>query len=102
MVDADVVVVGGGPAGLSTAEAAARGYMSVCGALFGITDAAADLKTIRVQRANARRSALKFQQLRRGVPVIGGELIVRQLVRPERSELHFGARRWRVVRRISA
>ncbi len=61
-------------------EAAARLFMQSHGALFGIADADAELKTARVRTLDEgtpnQRSFTRFQQLMQGVPVFGGDVIV--------------------------
>jgi bacillolysin len=62
-------------AGAST-EAAARGFLSVYGELFGLKDQAQELRVMREKPADGGRSFARFQQVYRGVPVLGGELVV--------------------------
>ncbi|MEO8260256.1 MAG: M4 family metallopeptidase [Acidobacteriota bacterium] len=66
-------------------EAAARAYLSVCGALFGLppspnqagaVDPISQLRVIGTPQADGGRRAIRFQQLYENVPVLGGELIV--------------------------
>ena len=57
-------------------EAAARAYLSVCGSLFGLQDAAGDLTVTRAMLADARRTVIRFQQRQSGIPIMGAELIV--------------------------
>jgi bacillolysin len=66
-------------AGLSAAappEAAARGFLRANGADFGLRDQAAELRVSDQRRASRGRSSVRFAQVHRGVPVVGGELIV--------------------------
>lgn len=63
-------VRGGGP------EQAARGYLSECGSLFGLSDQATELALKSEKKAEDRRSILRFQQTHLGVPVFGGEMVV--------------------------
>ncbi|MFZ5818725.1 MAG: M4 family metallopeptidase, partial [Chloroflexota bacterium] len=56
-------------------EAAARGYLSVCGSLFGLRNQATDLSVIK-QRADGERTTVRFQQEYQGIPVVGGEMIL--------------------------
>ena len=55
-------------------ETAARGYLDVCGSLFGLSDPA-ELELTRATTRNGR-SVIRFQQHYRGIPVLGGELLV--------------------------
>ncbi len=69
------------PEGAETSpEAAARLFMQSYGALFGIANASAELKTERVRSLDEgtanQRSFTRFQQLMQGVPVFGGDVIV--------------------------
>jgi Zn-dependent metalloprotease len=57
-------------------ESAARAYLSVCGSLFGLGDQSSGLVVTRNLTAGANRRVVRFQQLNRGIPVIGGELNV--------------------------
>jgi len=57
-------------------EAAARAYLSTCGSLFGLQDQAHELTVKSETNADRGRSFLHFQQVYRGIPVIGGELVV--------------------------
>jgi YVTN family beta-propeller protein len=57
-------------------EAAARAYLSNCGALFGLIDQSAELKATRSTAADRQRTVVRFQQIHNGIPVLGGELIV--------------------------
>lgn len=61
--------------GLS-AEAAARAFLSEYGALFGLADPPTELIVKGQTIAAAGRTAVRFQQVHRGVPVLGGELMV--------------------------
>ena len=67
------------PSGLAPGpapETAARHYLSVCGALFGLGDPSTGL-ALRRQRDDGRgRTVVRFQQVERGIPVIAGELLV--------------------------
>ncbi|MFZ5912453.1 MAG: M4 family metallopeptidase [Chloroflexota bacterium] len=56
-------------------EAAARGYLSVCGSLFGLQDQASELAVIK-QKADGERTTVRFQQEYQGIPVVGGEMIL--------------------------
>ena len=60
----------------ATPEQAARSFLSVYGSLFGLTDAAGELSTMRTVERDRGRSFVRFQQLYRDIPVFGGELIV--------------------------
>lgn len=60
----------------ATAEQAARGYLSVCGSLFGIRDAQNELTLLRQKSTEIGGAAVRFQQTYQGIPVLGGEIIV--------------------------
>jgi Zn-dependent metalloprotease len=60
----------------STPQAAARRFMARYGSLFGIADASGDLRVARHERAVGGNTFVRYQQLHRGVPVLGGELAV--------------------------
>ncbi len=60
----------------ATPEAAARGFLSTYGSLFGLKEQARELKVMRSKRADPGRSFVRFQQLYSGIPILGGELIV--------------------------
>jgi Zn-dependent metalloprotease len=67
------------PAGLTRTappEAAARGFLAEHGSLFGLDNQAHDLRAMRTRAGAAGRSYVRFQQVHRGVPVLGGELVV--------------------------
>jgi bacillolysin len=57
-------------------EAVARDYLSRCGSLFGLVDQSSELVAERTESLEHGRSMVRFQQLYRGLPVFGGELIV--------------------------
>ncbi len=57
-------------------EAAARAYLTTCGAMFGVKDQAGELGLTRATGADARRSVVRFQQRHRGIPIVGAELVV--------------------------
>jgi Zn-dependent metalloprotease len=57
-------------------DAVARAFLAEYGALFGVRDAAGDLRLMREKPAEAGRTVLRYQQLFQGVPVLAGELIV--------------------------
>jgi bacillolysin len=57
-------------------ERAARGFMQRYGQLFGVSRQPADLRVIKDRAASEGRALVRFQQLHRGVPVIGAELNV--------------------------
>jgi bacillolysin len=59
-------------------ETAARGFLAEHGEVFGITDVAAQLASESRVRPLPDGAAVRFQQEHRGVPVLGGELVVRQ------------------------
>lgn len=62
---------------LKTPEEVARDFLKDYGHLFGVSDATAGLN-LRAQLADeAQRSIIRFQQLYEGLPVFGGELLVR-------------------------
>jgi len=58
-------------------EQAARAFLGSYGQLFGLTDQAKELAVMRARVADNGRSIVRFQQAYKGVPVLGGELIVR-------------------------
>ena len=67
------------PSGLTpaaTPEEAARHYLSACGSLFGVNNPSAGLAVGRQRNAGRGRTAVRFQQMERGIPVIAGELLV--------------------------
>jgi Zn-dependent metalloprotease len=55
---------------------AARSFLRARGDAFGIHEQARELRTLRTAEGPGRRSTVRFQQLRSGVPVLGGELVV--------------------------
>ncbi len=57
-------------------EAAARGYLNVCGSLFGVSDQANELGVMRQESQADGSTMVRFQQTYRGIPVMAGELIV--------------------------
>ena len=57
-------------------ETAARGFLGVCGSLFGLSGDPSELALMRQTTTDDRRSVVRFQQMNRGVPVFGGEIIV--------------------------
>jgi bacillolysin len=60
----------------ATAAVAARAHLTSYGALFGISDQARQLRLQRSTALGKGESAVRFQQLAGGVPVLGGELVV--------------------------
>jgi Zn-dependent metalloprotease len=60
----------------ATPEAAARGFLSTYGSLFGLKDQARELKVMRSKTAARGRSFVRFQQHYSDVPILGGELVV--------------------------
>ncbi|MDQ3493578.1 MAG: M4 family metallopeptidase, partial [Chloroflexota bacterium] len=60
----------------STPQAAAQRFMVRYGSLFGIADASRNLRVARSERAIGGNTFVRYQQLHRGVPVLGGELAV--------------------------
>ncbi len=60
----------------ASAPVVARAFLERYGFAFGISDQAAQLRTIAVGSAPGDRFAVRFQQLHDGVPVLGGELVV--------------------------
>ena len=60
-----------------TPAVAARAFLSRTGSLFGVADTGRDLAVKRTERLGVRGSVVRLQQSRRGVPVLGGELVVR-------------------------
>lgn len=80
MVGADAGATMAGPRGVAdnaTGLTVAAAFLDQYGQVFGIADAAGDLTVIREERALASGSAVRFQQHVDGVPVLGGELVVR-------------------------
>lgn len=63
-------------AGAASAEQTARAFLHTYGALFGVADQATDLRLVSSQPVVRGRSYVRFQQRYRGVPVLGGELII--------------------------
>jgi hypothetical protein len=59
-----------------SAETAARAYMALCGSLFGIQDQSTELRFMQGTDADLRRSVIRFQQVKAGIPILGAELIV--------------------------
>jgi bacillolysin len=67
------------PSGLSRSASpalVARAFFGSYGAAFGIRDQATELRVIGTEAGTGGRSAVRFQQLHAGVPVLGGELVV--------------------------
>jgi Zn-dependent metalloprotease len=60
----------------ATPEEAARGYLSTCGSLFGLSNQADELIVKRQNKVEDGRSVFRFQQTYQGIPVFGGELVV--------------------------
>ncbi|MFQ5342690.1 MAG: M4 family metallopeptidase [Anaerolineae bacterium] len=60
----------------ATAEDAARHFLVTYGQLFGLTDQARELTLMRTRGVDRGRSFVRFQQVYRDIPVLGGELIV--------------------------
>jgi bacillolysin len=58
------------------AEDAARAFFSKYGSIFGIMSQSKELRTVKSMRVDGARSFTRFQQIRSGIPVLGGELIV--------------------------
>lgn len=56
--------------------AAALAFLKAHGNLFGLDDAARQLSVLRTDPSGADRWAVRFQELHRGVPVLGAQLIV--------------------------
>ena len=63
-------------AGDVTPEVAARSFLATYGGLFGLTDPAQELSVMRARTLDEGGSMVRFQQVYRGIPVLGGELIV--------------------------
>ena len=57
-------------------EMAAMNFLGRYGTLFGIKDSARELAVKRIKTADRGRTFVRFQQLHKGVPVIGGEMVV--------------------------
>jgi len=60
----------------ATPELAARSFLGKYGILFGVTDPSKELTVKRERTADRGRSFVRFQQVYKEIPVIGGELIV--------------------------
>jgi bacillolysin len=60
----------------ASSETVARAFLDDYGELFGIARQADELDLMRSEPASGGRSFVRFQQLYRGIPVFGGELIV--------------------------
>jgi Zn-dependent metalloprotease len=56
---------------------AARAFLDRTGPIFGVARPGRDLAITRIDRRGSRGSVVRFHQTRRGVPVLGGELVVR-------------------------
>ena len=65
-----------GEAAAMMPETAATHFLERYGTLFGIKDPARELAVKHTKTADRERSFVRFQQLHKGVPVIGGELVV--------------------------
>ncbi|MEJ2745135.1 MAG: hypothetical protein P8123_05540, partial [bacterium] len=57
-------------------EAVSRAFLKEYGSLFGVKSQAEELKVMRVRSAGGDRSFVRFQQHHKGVPVLGGEMVV--------------------------
>ncbi|MEQ1728409.1 MAG: M4 family metallopeptidase, partial [Vicinamibacterales bacterium] len=57
-------------------EEVARRYFDTCGSLFGATNPRTNLAQLEATTDVDGRSVVRLQQLHRGVPVIGGEIVV--------------------------
>ena len=55
---------------------AARAHLANYGKLFGITNEAQELQTVKAKKVGKGRSVVRFQQVYKDVPVLGGELNV--------------------------
>jgi len=66
----------GAVASTATPEEAARGFLKAYGSLFGLTNPEQELVLMRSQGIGSGRSATRFRQVYRGVPVLGGELLL--------------------------
>lgn len=60
------------------AEEAAMGHLQDHAALFGLRDVASEIQTTKHRVREGGRTMTRYRQVYRGVPVIGGELIVSQ------------------------
>ncbi|CAN5432616.1 hypothetical protein BH20CHL6_BH20CHL6_11860 [soil metagenome] len=60
----------------ATPRTAARNFMARYGSLFGVPDAASQLRVARVTDADGRATFVRYQQVHEGVPVLGGDLHV--------------------------
>ena len=59
----------------ATASAAARAHLTAYGAVFGISDQARQLRVERATALGSGDTAVRFQQLAGGIPVLGAELV---------------------------
>lgn len=67
------------PASLKAAaspEAAARGYLSVCGLFFGLSDQKSELQLSRQTQSEDGRSIVRFRQTYQGIPIFGAEMVI--------------------------
>lgn len=60
----------------ATPEQAARAFLTTYGALFGTEDQAQELRVSSTRSAGRDRAVVRFHQVYRGVPILGGELNV--------------------------
>jgi bacillolysin len=60
----------------ATPEQAARQFLGIYGRLFGLSDPNTELVLHKGREALGERQVTKFEQVYRGLPVIGGELVV--------------------------
>jgi len=58
----------------TSSEQAGRGYLSICGPLFGLSSQAEELQLKRQNQLEDGRSVLHFQQTYKNIPVFAGEL----------------------------
>ena len=65
-----------GVSATSRPQDVARSFLDTYAARFGVVDHVQELRVSSVDRGLGERSTVRFQQLRRGVPVLGGELVV--------------------------
>lgn len=60
----------------ATDEEAALSFLAARGELFGLEDAANQLRLMKQQTTEDARSFVRFQQVQQGIPVMAGELVV--------------------------
>jgi Zn-dependent metalloprotease len=61
---------------IASPEEAARGYLSVCGPLFGVSNQTTELQIKRQNTTEDGRSVVHFRQSYQGIPIFGAELVI--------------------------